>query len=249
MLIGAGIAFATLCVIQLAPESYRWQLAKGRTEEGLQNLSNYLSKCGVSVDSEVLRSLPEDQPEKCVEKPTKVKDLVKSRIMMILTSKLAYLWIVTSLSYYVLVFANKGTNLLADNVWSGIIEIAALLPGAWCIQRQWCQRRWFLSFLFLLTAVSLLLDAVFTQFENYGLAAFCRLPGRGASVLTFAVIFVYTAEVYPTLVRSSGLGLCSVAGRLGGILSPQIGRLGTFGYLWLPSATVAILLFVASFLS
>ena len=249
MFIGAGIAFGTLCLIQLAPESFRWQLAKGKTEEGLVNLQTFFSKCGVSVDSEVLRTLPENPADKTRTKPTKINDLVKSPIMMLLTSKLAYLWIVTSLSYYVLVFTNKGTNLLTDNIWSGIIEIAALVPGALCIQKHWCKRRWFLACLFLLAAFSLLLDAVFTQYENYELAAVFRLPGRGASVLTFAVIFVYTAEVYPTLVRSSGLGLCSVAGRLGGIFSPQIGRLGSFGYVWLPSATVAILLMMASFVS
>ena len=47
--------------------------------------------------------------------------------------------------------------------------------------------------------------------QNYSLekpeyAAYARLPGRGASVVTFALIFVYTAEVYPTTVRSTGLG-------------------------------------------
>ena len=100
-----------------------------------------------------------------------------------------------------------------------------------------------------MTAVSLLLDAVFIHIEKYEMAALCRLPGRGASVLTFAVIFVYTAEVYPTLVRSTALGLCSASGRFGGILSPQVGSLATFGYTWLPSATVAFLLILASLLS
>ena len=64
MFIGAGIAFATLCFIQLAPESFRWQFAKGQTEEGLVNLQMFFTKCGGSVDSEILRSLPEDQAEK-----------------------------------------------------------------------------------------------------------------------------------------------------------------------------------------
>ena len=249
MRVGAAIACASLCLIQLAPESFRWQIAKGKTTEGLESLENFYKKCGAPIDSEVLRSLPEDKTQGCNAQQTKFKDLFRSPIMLILTSKLSFLWIVTSLSYYVLVFANKGTSLLVDNIWSGIIEIVALLPGAWCIQKQWCKRRCLLAFLFSMTTASLLLDAVFTQYENYDLAALCRLPGRGASVLTFAVIFVYTAEVYPTLVRSTALGLCSAFGRVGGILSPQVGRLAIPGYAWLPSATVAILLMLASFLS
>ena len=249
MLVGTAIACISLFAIQLAPESFRWLSAKGRTEECLTNLKNFFKKCGVSIDSEVLRRLPEDSTNKCNTEQTRIKDLIKSSTMLILTSKLAYLWIVTSLSYYVLVFANKGTRLLVDNIWSGIFEIGALLPGAWCIQKKWCKRRWLLAFLFSMTAVSLLLDAVFIHIEKYEMAALCRLPGRGASVLTFAVIFVYTAEVYPTLVRSTALGLCSASGRFGGILSPQVGSLGTFGFTWLPSATVAFLLILASLLS
>ena len=38
----------------------------------------------------------------------------------------------------------------------------------------------------------------------------------------FAIIYVYTAEVYPTVVRGTGLGLNSLAGRIGAIVAPMV---------------------------
>ncbi len=36
----------------------------------------------------------------------------------------------------------------------------------------------------------------------------------------FAVIYNYTAELFPTVVRTSAVGLCSMAARFGGMLTP-----------------------------
>ena len=36
------------------------------------------------------------------------------------------------------------------------------------------------------------------------------------------MIFVYTTELFPTVVRSAALGTCSQVARLGGIAAPQI---------------------------
>lgn len=38
----------------------------------------------------------------------------------------------------------------------------------------------------------------------------------------FAIIYSYTAELFPTMVRNSALGLCTMSSRLAGTLVPQI---------------------------
>jgi OCT family organic cation transporter-like MFS transporter 16 len=38
----------------------------------------------------------------------------------------------------------------------------------------------------------------------------------------FAVIYNFTAELFPTVVRNSAVGLCSMSARMGGMLTPQI---------------------------
>ena len=53
-------------------------------------------------------------------------------------------------------------------------------------------------------------------------------------------------ELYPTNVRNIGVGIGSMSGRIGGILAPQISKLGIY-YSWLPNAIVGLLGIVALF--
>lgn len=39
--------------------------------------------------------------------------------------------------------------------------------------------------------------------------------------MAFATVYIYTAELFPTTMRHSLLGICSMTGRVGSILSPQ----------------------------
>ena len=46
--------------------------------------------------------------------------------------------------------------------------------------------------------------------------------GKMGSSGAFAIAYVYTAEMYPTVVRGTALGLSSLAGRIGGIIAPLV---------------------------
>ena len=93
--------------------------------------------------------------------------------------------------------------------------------------------------------MSLSLDSMFTTMENYKWARICRLPGRGAITVIFTCLFVYSTEVYPTSIRATGLGFCSMSSRIGAITAPQVDSLAYLGYIWLPGALISSLSFVA----
>ena len=46
--------------------------------------------------------------------------------------------------------------------------------------------------------------------------------GKGCASGAFAIVFQYTAEMYPTEIRSTALGCCSMVGRIGSITAPQV---------------------------
>ena len=79
------------------------------------------------------------------QEPAKMSALLKSSTMVKISLQMAFIWIVTTLTYYKLAIGENSGNMLMDNVFSGLIEIVFLIPGAWCLQQKWCQRRWFLG--------------------------------------------------------------------------------------------------------
>ena len=51
--------------------------------------------------------------------------------------------------------------------------------------------------------------------------------GKLGSSAAFSLIYLYSAEMFPTAVRNTALGTCSMVARVGGLLSPYIAALGS----------------------
>lgn len=51
------------------------------------------------------------------------------------------------------------------------------------------------------------------------------LVGKFGIAAAFAIVYVYSAEIFPTDYRSAGIGACSMCARVGGILAPVIASL------------------------
>jgi MFS family permease len=46
--------------------------------------------------------------------------------------------------------------------------------------------------------------------------------GKFGAAASFTIVFVYTAEMFPTEIRSTAVGSSSTCARVGGILAPQV---------------------------
>ena len=55
----------------------------------------------------------------------------------------------------------------------------------------------------------------------------CTFIGFLSMSAAFAILFIYTGEMFPTVIRSSCFAICSLGGRIGCWVSPQINKLGT----------------------
>lgn len=58
------------------------------------------------------------------------------------------------------------------------------------------------------------------------LATFLEMVGKFGVAAFISVLYAYTAELYPTVLRNVGFGLCCSVARLGSITSPYVLYLG-----------------------
>ena len=59
------------------------------------------------------------------------------------------------------------------------------------------------------------------QWTGVALAMMGKLGIAGA----FATLYIFSSEIFPTVVRNSGIGASSLCARVGGILAPYIANM------------------------
>jgi len=93
-------------------------------------------------------------------------------------------------------------------------EIPAIAAAYFIIEKDLFGRRRTMIFGFVIAST-----ACFLAYSFFGFIFWVTIA-RGVFEAVFLVIFPYTLELYPTLVRVTGLGMASSFGRLGGIAMP-----------------------------
>jgi OCT family organic cation transporter-like MFS transporter 4/5 len=146
-------------------------------------------------------------------------DLFKTPVLRFRALAAAFLWFSVAICFYGLAF-NTGA-LPGDPYLVFFLVAAADLPGhllvALIVDRT--GRRPLNAALLFIGGVA----CVVTTFLPRGLVVTTiAMIAKIAMAGCFAVMYNYTAELFPTVVRNSAVGLCSMSARMGGMLTPQI---------------------------
>ncbi|XP_005743633.1 solute carrier family 22 member 15 [Pundamilia nyererei] len=105
----------------------------------------------------------------------------------------------------------------------GLVELPAYPLCIYFINKHWAGRRKSMAS-FLCLAGSACLCTTFIP-ENAGAllsVTSLALVGKLMVSAAFNIAYVYTSELYPTVIRNAGLGVCSMSCRVGGILAPFV---------------------------
>ncbi|XP_072018557.1 organic cation transporter protein-like [Amphiura filiformis] len=201
-------------------ESPRWLMAKGRFDEAeviIQDIAR-VNKTKVPEplfdDSEKKEILETNQA-----KQSTVLDLFRTPTLRWRTLNMMFSWFVNSIVYYGLSLSTSdlGSNDYVAFFLSGLVEVPAYI---WCMFGiEWLGRKPNLCVLFLLAGIACLCTLFFEP--GTAMTAVAML-GKFCITATFGIVYVYSAELFPTVVRSAGVGISSMASRAGGILAPLI---------------------------
>nr|CAN64534.1 hypothetical protein VITISV_042940 [Vitis vinifera] len=216
-----------LIFYRVTPESPRYLCLKGRTTEALKDMK--------------LLSPEADSGSSHKDIDSNMGGI--SSLFMLLSPKLLrstlLLWMVffgNAFSYYGLVLLtselNNGQNKCGvaelqsektqdinykDVFITSFAEFPGLLLSAATVDIL--GRKLSMSAMFFLCCI-FLLPLVFHQPQ--GLTTALLFGARICITVTFTVVYIYAPEIYPTSVRTTGVGVASSVGRIGGMLCPLV---------------------------
>ncbi|XP_048801003.1 solute carrier family 22 member 15-like isoform X5 [Lagopus muta] len=207
----------------MLPESPRWLYSQGKTAEA-EDVMQYIA-LGNGKERLNLKLKPSTGTLRKDESPPGILHLIKHPVLRWRTVILMYIWYVCSFVYYGLTLnaGELGGNLYLNVALYGLVEVPAFPLCMFFIEKSWSGRRktmmWFLIFAGF--------ACIFTMFlqKNAGLLlspTLLALCGKMMVSAAFNIAYIYTSELYPTVLRNAGLGVCSMSCRFAGILAPFV---------------------------
>ncbi|XP_072036718.1 organic cation transporter protein-like [Amphiura filiformis] len=207
--------------IPFLAESARWLISRGRHEKA-EKIIRSVAKTNKKELPDVIFEAHEIKAHQEKQKEGQASFLVlfTTPNMAFKTVNLMWNWCVNSLIYYgiSLNIPNLGTNDYLAFFVSGLVEIPAYMYAIWACQ-HFGGRKLNLAGTLLISGVTCLI----TGFLEPGIAVTCiAMVGKFTAAASFSIVYIFSAELYPTPVRSAGTGLSSAASRIGGMVSPLI---------------------------
>lgn len=99
---------------------------------------------------------------------------------------------------------------------------------------------------FLLTTVCLFAIAALPKGTDLWQVVLACIGDVGMFI-AFIVVYLYASEMFPTVVRNVGIGLCSMMARVGSMVAPFVAGLGVH-VLWLPPVIFGIMPLISGLL-
>ncbi|NWU64764.1 S22AD protein, partial [Pterocles burchelli] len=214
---GSAPIFAFFFFIRVLPESARWLVTKGRIEEAKKILQKAASINKSTIPPGLLEQL---KPEKQTKSGSTL-DLFGKKHLRKVTLIMSCAWFVNSLVYYGLSLnvTNFGLDIYLTQLAFGAVEIPARLGCIFML--QWFGRKKTQAVLLLLSGLVCLIITGIPE-DQPVVTTVLAVIGKFTASASFSTSYVYSAELFPTVVRQTGVGLCSMASRVAAIMAPLI---------------------------
>ncbi|KAL9873251.1 organic cation transporter protein-like [Glossina fuscipes fuscipes] len=222
----SSISFLYLMYACFIYESPRWLFTTGRLNRAISVVETIANRNGRPAE-DLEQILPKMQAayEQFVSSDTKktgtIVDLFRTPSLRLNTIVMVYQWLNACMVLYGAAeyISNLGGNIFINVFISGALGIPGCIV---CIyMTKYLGRRLSLILSNLVSAICFLVIGCITAFNNVIVMTFAVIGLFGATV-TFPNLYLYAGEIFPTVVRTTGVGLCSSVGRIGSMMAPFV---------------------------
>ncbi|XP_017873195.1 PREDICTED: organic cation transporter protein [Drosophila arizonae] len=231
----------------LMDESPRWLWMQGRAAEAVDIVAKGLriNGSGIPIDKDYYVQKAKQQAAVEEKSSAGLGDLFRTPNLRMKTLNVCLCWFANSIVYY-------GLSLSAGKLYGnpylilflmGLVEFPSYITIVFVLDRL--GRRSITSTLMLGGGLCCIVAAFIAQGTT--LSTSIVMLGKLLIAGSFAVIYNYSAELFPTVVRNSAMGLGSMCARLSGALTPLITLLGDSFDPKIPAVLFGVVALVSGF--
>lgn len=206
-------------------ESARWLVLNRKSEEALKNLHRVARINGKpemvdKITLEVLHSHMNKEIESSRTTYT-AYDLLRTRGMRRISICLIAVWFSTAFAYYGLAMDLQkfGVSIYVMQLIFGAVDVPAKLLALGML--SFLGRRVTQATCLFLSAVIIFAN-IFVPTEMQTLRTTLACLGKAFTSSSFTTVYLYTGELYPTVIRQTGMGFVSTMARVGSMAAPAV---------------------------
>ncbi|XP_015239147.1 PREDICTED: solute carrier family 22 member 6-like isoform X2 [Cyprinodon variegatus] len=206
-------------------ESARWLVLNRQSEKALKSLHrvariNQKPEIINKLTLEVLKSHMSKEIESSRASFTAV-DLLKTRRIRRISICLVAVWFSTSFAYYGLAMDLQkfGVSIYLMQIIFGAVDIPAKFMALGLL--SYLGRRVSQVLCLFLSAVIIFAN-IFVPTEMQTLRTTLACLGKAFTSASFTTVYLYTGELYPTVIRQTGMGFVSMMARIGSMAAPAV---------------------------
>ncbi|KAM3602193.1 uncharacterized protein V6R79_025968 [Siganus canaliculatus] len=206
-------------------ESARWLVLNRRSEEALKILHrvariNGKKEIANTLTLEVLNSHMRKEIESNQSSLT-AYDLMRTRGMRRISICLLVVWFSTSFAYYGLAMDLQkfGVSIYMMQIIFGAVDFPAKLFALGML--SYLGRRVSQAACLFLSACVIFAN-IFVPRDMQTIRTTLACLGKGFTSASFTVVYLYTGELYPTVIRQTGMGFVSTMARVGSMAAPAV---------------------------
>ncbi|XP_075728266.1 organic cation transporter protein isoform X2 [Rhipicephalus microplus] len=233
------------------PESPRWLVAKGKMSAARKVILKACTDNRLHVDDIdiVLAQLRKKilQEEESAKKKASFVDLLRSRRMLLCTIVLVYASVTGGITFYGLQLSvtSLGGDPYLTFVLAALVEIPAVLVCYTAV--RWFPRRPTMLAVYAGTALCTFAVCLLSL-DWVVLRQICGIAGKMLASVSLALLWIFAAEIFPTVFRTFGVSACLVGTRIGSSTAPLLLELRTYASYSLPMAILVGFATLASML-